>query len=256
MTSICAPSASTVRTVSTSDSPFETDERRRGDVDDVGRQVLGRDLERDAGPGRGLVEEDRDLPAAQRRDLGDRPGEDLAHRVGRAHDELDVGRATGRRRRAGGDAASATGWLVRAPRRPTGRRRSPAASAAVRRAVDPPRLTRPARRRLGRPARSRRRPRRRSPRGGPDELLARGRHVLADVVGPDRQLAMAAIDEDGEADRLRPAEVDEGVHRGPDRPAGVQDVVDEDDRRARRCPNGRSVPLTTGCWATSDRSSR
>ena len=26
MTSICAPSASTVRTVSTSDSPFETDE--------------------------------------------------------------------------------------------------------------------------------------------------------------------------------------------------------------------------------------
>ena len=65
----------------------------------------------------------------------------------------------------------------------------------------------------------------------PDDLLARRRHVLADVVRPDRQLAMAAIDEDGEADRLRPAEVDEGVHRRPDRAAGVEDVVDEDDRR-------------------------
>ena len=88
-----------------------------------------------------------------------------------------------------------------------------------------------------------------------DELLARRRHVLADVVGADRQLAMAAVDEHGEADRLRPAEIDEGVHRGPDRPARVEDVVDEDDRRAIEV-EGRSVPLTTGCWATSDRSSR
>ncbi len=66
----------------------------------------------------------------------------------------------------------------------------------------------------------------------PDELLARRRDVLADVVGADRQLAMAAIDEHRQADRLRPAEVDERVHRGADRPAGVQHVVDEDDRPA------------------------
>ena len=65
-----------------------------------------------------------------------------------------------------------------------------------------------------------------------DELLARGGHVLADVVGPDRDLAVAAIDEDRQADGLRPAEVDEGIHRRPDRPARVQDVVDEDDGRA------------------------
>src|ERR1044071_10051064 len=31
-----------------------------------------------------------------------------------------------------------------------------------------------------------------------DALGARGRQVLADVVGPDRQLAVAAVDEDGE----------------------------------------------------------
>ena len=52
------------------------------------------------------------------------------------------------------------------------------------------------------------------------------------MVGPDRQLAVAAIDQDGEADRLRPAEVDQRVHRRPDRPARVQHVVDEDDRPA------------------------
>ena len=65
----------------------------------------------------------------------------------------------------------------------------------------------------------------------PDDLLAARRDVLADVVGPDRQLAMAAVDEDRQADRARTAEVDERVHRRADRPAGVQDVVDEDDRR-------------------------
>ncbi len=67
--------------------------RRRGcgDVHDVGRQVLGRDLERHPGPSRRLVEKDRHVPPAQRRDLGDRPLEDLAHRVRRAHDELDLG---------------------------------------------------------------------------------------------------------------------------------------------------------------------
>ena len=64
----------------------------------------------------------------------------------------------------------------------------------------------------------------------PDRLLARGRHVLADMVRADRQLAVAAVDEHREPDRLRPPEVHEGVHRGADRPAGVQDVVDEDDR--------------------------
>src|SRR5262245_28551695 len=63
-----------------------------------------------------------------------------------------------------------------------------------------------------------------------DELLARRRDVLADVIGADRQLAVTPIDEHGKADRLRPPEVDQGVHRGADRAAGVQDVIDEHDR--------------------------
>ena len=58
----------------------------------------------------------------------------------------------------------------------------------------------------------------------------RGRDALADVVGLDRELAVAAVDEDREADRARPAEVDDAVERGADGAAGVEDVVAEDDR--------------------------
>ena len=60
-------------------------------------------------------------------------------------------------------------------------------------------------------------------------LAARGRHVLADEVGPDRQLAVAAVDEDGELDRAGPAEVAQRVERRAHRAAGVEDVVDEHD---------------------------
>ena len=74
--------------------------------------------------------------------------------------------------------------------------------------------------------------------------------TLPDVVGPDGQLAVAAVDEDDELDRLRAAAVDEAVHGGPDGPAGHQDVVDEedvllDDRRSR-CPFDRGPAWTSG----------
>src|SRR5581483_6576564 len=65
-----------------------------------------------------------------------------------------------------------------------------------------------------------------------DALVARRREVLADVVGPDRQLAVAAVGEHGELNARRPAVVEEGLDRGADRPAGVEDVVDEDARLA------------------------
>ena len=38
--------------------------------------------------------------------------------------------------------------------------------------------------------------------------------------------------EHGQADGARPPEVHQGVHRGPDRPARVEDVVDDDERQA------------------------
>src|SRR5438105_1554357 len=61
-----------------------------------------------------------------------------------------------------------------------------------------------------------------------DALLARGRKVLADVVGSDRKLAVAAVDEDRQLDARGAAVVEERVDRRPDRAAGVEDVVDED----------------------------
>ena len=65
-----------------------------------------------------------------------------------------------------------------------------------------------------------------------DALVARGRQVLADVVGADRQLAVAAVGEHGELDARRAAVLEQRVDRGADRAAGVEDVVDEDHRAA------------------------
>ena len=64
------------------------------------------------------------------------------------------------------------------------------------------------------------------------------RQVLADVVGPDRQLAMAAVDDDGELHGVRPAVVVERVERGAHRAAGEEHVVDQHDGRARRATPG------------------
>src|SRR5919201_5034774 len=63
-----------------------------------------------------------------------------------------------------------------------------------------------------------------------DALAAGGRKVLADVVGADRQLAVPAVDQHGQLDPVGPAVVEERLDRRPDRPARVEDVVDEDDR--------------------------
>ena len=65
-----------------------------------------------------------------------------------------------------------------------------------------------------------------------DPLVAGGGQVLADVVGPDRQLAVAAVDEHCELHPLRPAVVEQGLDRRPDRAARVEDVVHDHDRLA------------------------
>jgi len=56
-----------------------------------------------------------------------------------------------------------------------------------------------------------------------------GRHVLADEVGSDRKLAMAAVDEDREPDGTGTPVVHERVHSGADRAAGEEHIVDEYD---------------------------
>ena len=63
-----------------------------------------------------------------------------------------------------------------------------------------------------------------------DVLTARGGHVLADVVGAQRQLAVAAVDEHGELHGAGPADVAQRVQGRADGPTGIEDVVDEDDQ--------------------------
>jgi hypothetical protein len=75
-----------------------------------------------------------------------------------------------------------------------------------------------------------------------DALVAGGGQVLADVVGTDRKLAVAAVGKDGELHPLRTAVAEERLDRGPDRAAGVEDVVDEHTRHAleREIERGRA----------------
>ena len=83
--------------------------------------------------------------------------------------------------------------------------------------------------------------RRRCPRGWTlHPLDERGRQVLADEVGPDRQLAVAAVDQHRELDGARPAEVVERVERGADGAAGEEHVVDQHDDLAVD-PAGRDL---------------
>src|SRR5436305_4426634 len=58
-------------------------------------------------------------------------------------------------------------------------------------------------------------------------LFAVGRKVLADVVGADRQLAVAAVGQHGELHARGAAVVEERLDRGADRAPGVEDVVDQ-----------------------------
>jgi len=62
------------------------------------------------------------------------------------------------------------------------------------------------------------------------DRLEQGRgDVLADVVGPDRQFAVAAVDKDGELNRTRPTQVGERVERRPDGATREEHIVDEDN---------------------------
>src|SRR5437870_5324050 len=63
-------------------------------------------------------------------------------------------------------------------------------------------------------------------------LGVRRGQVLADEVGSDRKLAVTAIDEDRELHASRASVVEERLDSSADRPAGVEDVVDEHHRPA------------------------
>ena len=164
-----------------------------------------------------------DRLAAQGRHLLDRPVQDLLQRRRRCRGWSGCPAARGSRCRAGVDAGSSPPLppRARAGGRPP-RLRSPGAPCLASR---PAPCGRASRRASGgaRPRPSR------PPRCSQhlDGLVARGDERAADVVGPDGQLAVAAVDEHGQLDARGSAEVDQLVERGADRAAGEEDVVDE-----------------------------
>ena len=151
-----------------------------------------------AGARRGLVEEVDDGAAAQRRDLLDLAAGDLGERLGAVEDPLDPGavEVVDRDQVAGSVVMRAPSWR--------------SVGGADRDLVDAVDLLD----------------------AHVDALVLRGRQVLADVVGADRQLAVAAVDEHRELDAGRAAEVEERVDRRAHRAPGVEHVVDDHDRAA------------------------
>ena len=164
----------------------------RLDADEVGAEALGGQLEARAGAGRGLVEEVDDRAPAQRGDLLDLAPGDLGEALGAAEDALDV------------VAREVVDRQQMAPHA-----RSPPACFGDYHFVHPVDLLHP----------------------HVHPLAARGRQVLADVVGADRQLAMAAVGQHRKLHALGAPVVEQRVDAGPDRAPGVEHVVHEDDRR-------------------------
>ena len=183
--------ASRLSAVSASVSPLTTLEVPIAMLSVSALRLLG-DLERRPRPRAGLIEQVDDRLASQRRHLLDRPGADFLHRLGSIQDELDLlgdSSAMPRRSlrlRAVTACFRSTSWLV----------------------VLMPHLQFP----------ERPRPRRQSQSADLHAFLGCSRQVLPNVIRLDRQLAMTAVDQHDELNRLRPAVVDQGIECGARRP--------------------------------------
>ena len=204
----------------------------RGEVLGVGREPLGGQAEAGAGAGRVLEEEVEDDPPLERGDLLAAAGRDLGERLGRVEDARISSRrevlepeqvlaVPGRRRPARGVGAVASRRSRRVAPWASVRFRERAFRGAGSSAA------RTARRRCGRS----RRPGRPGRSGPGRARAARSSHEQADDVGLDRQLAVAAVDQDRQADPRGPAEVADRVQGRADGPAREQDVVDQHDLR-------------------------
>ena len=79
--------------------------------------------------------------------------------------------------------------------------------------------------------------------------------VAADEGGFDGKLAVPAVDQDAEANAFRAAQVEQAVHRGANRAAGVEHVVDDDqiaviDREGDFCATAATA---AGRWSRDRR---
>src|SRR5690606_15660492 len=74
-----------------------------------------------------------------------------------------------------------------------------------------------------------------------DALGGGGRQVLAHEVGPDGELPVPAVHEDGQAHGGGAAQIGDRVEGGPDGAAGEEDVVHEHDDGAVEGDTGQAV---------------
>ena len=65
-----------------------------------------------------------------------------------------------------------------------------------------------------------------------DSLGVGGRHVLADEIGLDGEFAMSTVDQHGQLNAPRAAEIVQRVHRRARRPPAIQHIVHQHDRLA------------------------
>ncbi len=171
----------------------------RGDVDDIRAQADRRDLERGAGARARFDEEIHQRFPAQGRHLLDLARADFLERIRRIEKERDLLR---------GKFADAEQILAL-----------------------PANFARPARSRfllLDQPDRIRFAIH--IFEAQTHSLPRSSREIFADIIDPDGELAVAAIDERRELDPRRPPEGIDGVHGGAGRPPGEKDVVHDDDR--------------------------
>ena len=177
----------------------------RADVDHVGREPLARQLERRPGPGRILEEQVHHGPPAQRRQLLHRSDLHLGHFFGEVEDDVHrVGVEVRGGQQVPHQTASSPG---RGAPVGLGVRVGGAGDSDLADAVH-----------FGQ--------------ADAHPFVVTGQQVGADVIGPDRQFAMAAVHQDGQADRARAPQVAERIQRRPHRTPGVEHVVDQDDHGA------------------------
>ena len=91
---------------------------------------------------------------------------------------------------------------------------------------------------------------------GHDGLVLRRREILADVVGANRQLAVAAVDQHRQLHGAGPAPVGQRVERGADGATGEEDVVDQYDRAIGEVVIDRPWPTTRAAGCATGRRDR
>ena len=62
-----------------------------------------------------------------------------------------------------------------------------------------------------------------------DKFIPRGRQILSHIIRSNRQFPVSSVNQRRQLNAARPAALEDGIHCCPHRPAGVDDIVHQDD---------------------------